>query len=98
MGKRLKYPIRGEILITHEQFNKLNEERYSQGLDLFQNCRNAAAGILRRNDINEVKGLKIFAYNILKENVEDNDNKKQLELLKANGWNTADYYEPKDID
>jgi DNA ligase (NAD+) len=46
--------LRGEVLIELGAFRAFNEERAAQGLQLFANPRNAAAGALRRNDPAEV--------------------------------------------
>lgn len=40
--------IRGEVLITKENFKSINEERQKNGENLFANPRNAAAGSLRQ--------------------------------------------------
>ncbi|HRK03211.1 MAG TPA: NAD-dependent DNA ligase LigA, partial [Oligoflexia bacterium] len=42
--------VRGEILISHADFRKLNDERASADEDLFANPRNAAAGSVRQLD------------------------------------------------
>lgn len=47
-----KIEIRGEILMPKSVFNKLNEDRKKNGLDLFANERNAAAGSLKQLDPN----------------------------------------------
>lgn len=45
-----KIEIRGEILMPKSVFNKLNEDRKKNGLELFANERNAAAGSLKQLD------------------------------------------------
>lgn len=42
--------IRGEVYITHEEFQRINEERRKAGEALFANPRNAAAGSVRQLD------------------------------------------------
>ncbi len=42
--------IRGEVLMTLEEFDRINTERLSRGEALFANPRNAAAGSLRQLD------------------------------------------------
>lgn len=42
--------IRGEVVIRKDDFEKINEERLSEGESLFANPRNAAAGSLRQLD------------------------------------------------
>ena len=57
-----KFEVRGEAVMFHKDFDKINEERKAQGKDLFSNCRNAAAGMLRLKNNSEVKGLSFLAY------------------------------------
>ena len=54
--------VRGEIFISKSNFDKMNEEREAQGLDLFRNPRNAAAGTMRQLDPKIVSKRKLDAY------------------------------------
>jgi len=56
--------IRGEIYLPIAGFEKLNEQRAAEGLSLFANPRNSAAGSLRQLDPSVTKGrpLRLFAY------------------------------------
>lgn len=56
--------VRGEVLITREQFAELNRIREENGEPLFANPRNAAAGSLRQLDskVTASRGLSIFLY------------------------------------
>lgn len=58
--------IRCEVYLPVKRFLEINKEREDKGEKLFANPRNAAAGILRTQDINVVKkaGLCAFAFNI----------------------------------
>jgi len=58
--------IRGEVLMFKSDFEKLNLEREKQGLKLFANPRNAAAGSLRQLDskITAERHLTMFAYGL----------------------------------
>lgn len=68
---KLKEPldieVRGEIFMPKASFKKLNEERQSEGLDLFQNPRNAASGSIKQLDtsICAKRGLDTFMYQII---------------------------------
>jgi len=42
--------VRGEVILPSKAFKRLNEERAKEGLQLFANPRNAAAGSLRQLD------------------------------------------------
>jgi DNA ligase (NAD+) len=61
-----KAELRGEVLIRKDNFNKINEERQKQGLELFANPRNTAAGGLRMKDPKEAskRGLEAFVYTL----------------------------------
>ncbi|NPB06740.1 MAG: DNA ligase (NAD(+)) LigA, partial [Aquificae bacterium] len=53
--------IRGEVVISKEEFKKLNQERIEEGLPPFANPRNAAAGSIRQKDPKEVAKRKLEA-------------------------------------
>ena len=56
--------VRGEVLMTWDRFNALNERREELGEPPFANPRNAAAGTLRQLDSHIVaeRGLDAFLY------------------------------------
>ncbi|MBU1053630.1 MAG: NAD-dependent DNA ligase LigA [Proteobacteria bacterium] len=58
--------VRGEVFISKDGFKRLNEDMLSQGLPLFANPRNAAAGSLRQLDskITAKRPLEIYFYGI----------------------------------
>lgn len=61
-----KFEVRGEVYIPKKGFKKLNEERAREGLPLFANPRNAAAGSVRQLDssITAKRPLDIFVYGL----------------------------------
>jgi len=58
--------IRGEVYIEKEALVRLNREREKEGLPLFANPRNLAAGSLRQLDprVTASRPLKIFCYDV----------------------------------
>ncbi len=56
--------VRGEIYMAHGEFRRLNEEREREGLPLYANPRNSAAGSVRQIDSAVTAGrrLRFFAY------------------------------------
>ena len=64
LNKNINIEVRGEIYMSKESFNKNNLEREKEGLPLFANPRNAAAGSIRQLDskIAAKRGLDFVAY------------------------------------
>ncbi len=62
----LRFEVRGEVYLPKAGFKKLNEERAKDGLPLFANPRNAAAGSVRQLDprITAQRPLDIFIYGL----------------------------------
>lgn len=59
-----RFEVRGEVFLPKAGFHKLNEERAKEGLPLFANPRNAAAGSVRQLDprITAKRPLDIYIY------------------------------------
>ncbi len=59
-----RFEVRGEVYLSKDGFRKLNKEREMEGLPLFANPRNAAAGSVRQLDsrITARRPLDIFIY------------------------------------
>ncbi len=78
-----KIEVRGEVLITKENFRRYNENLSEEGLPPLANPRNAAAGSLRMKDPASVRKRKLEAilYNISL--VELQRGKSQPELLRT---------------
>jgi len=59
-----RFEVRGEVFLPRVGFDKLNRERAEEGLPLFANPRNAAAGSVRQRDprITAKRPLDIYIY------------------------------------
>lgn len=64
LNEPLTIEVRGEIYMPKKSFAKLNQQREFDGLTLFANPRNAAAGSLRQLDasVTGQRGLSAFFY------------------------------------
>jgi DNA ligase (NAD+) len=59
--------VRGEVYLPNEEFRRINAERAEQGLPLFANPRNAAAGTMKSLDarVAAERKLDVFCYDLL---------------------------------
>jgi len=66
LNNPLTLEARGEVYINRSAFEQLNQKREEQGLILFANPRNAAAGSLRQLDprLAAARPLRIFIYGL----------------------------------
>ncbi len=82
--------VRGEVFISKEGFEKLNEEREILEEPLFANARNAAAGSLRQLDSSETakRPLDIYIFNVQKSDTIDfKSHYESLLYLEKLGFN-----------
>lgn len=83
--------VRGEVYMDKKTFDQLNEKRLEEGLSLFKNPRNGAAGSLRQLDNKVVKerDLKSFIYEITYiKDKQINNQKEALVYLDFLGFHT----------
>lgn len=91
--RRGKYPIpnllttRGEILLKKSVFEKINKQREKDGLELYANPRNIAAGSIRQLDprVTAQRKLIHFVYDI-KEDLGQKTHEEVHEMLKEFGF------------
>ena len=50
INQNIDIEVRGEIYISKKRFEEINKDREEKGLELYQNCRNLAAGSIRQLD------------------------------------------------
>lgn len=78
--------IRGELVITKQDFNLLNEATEGK----FKNSRNATAGIInRKHDVEYIKYVSFFAYEIMGSSTERRLN--QLRTLRTYTFDVVEY-------
>jgi len=65
--------VRGEIIMLKSEFEKLNQQREKEGLPIFANPRNLAAGTIRQLDPKLVaaRPLQFRAYDIIRDNPDE---------------------------
>ncbi|APV44303.1 DNA ligase (NAD(+)) [Dehalogenimonas formicexedens] len=65
-GSPAAFEVRGEVFLPKSGFEKMNKEREKEGLPLFANPRNAAAGSLRQLDpsVTAKRPLDCFLYQL----------------------------------
>ncbi|MFZ0280791.1 MAG: NAD-dependent DNA ligase LigA, partial [Bacteroidales bacterium] len=88
----IEFIVRGEILFPGAAFNKLNEDRAREGLNLFANPRNAAAGTLKILDATIVatRKLECFFYFLLGDALPYETHYENLMAAASWGFNVAD--------
>jgi len=90
LKEKIDITVRGEVFISKQDFEKMNQEREENEEELFANARNAAAGSLRQLDskITEKRPLDIYIFNVQKiEGKEFNSHFEELEYLANLGFN-----------
>ncbi|OQX96333.1 MAG: hypothetical protein B6I24_11580 [Bacteroidetes bacterium 4572_128] len=82
-----KFEIRGEIMMTHKVFHKLNKERAEINKSVFANPRNAASGSLKmRNSYKlSLRRLNCFLYDVRGENLPSKFHFENIQMAKK--WN-----------
>ncbi len=85
--------VRGEVYLSRENFEKLNEELEKENKPLMANSRNAAAGTLRQlnPEIVKERGLNIFVFNVQKSERKFVKHSETIEYLRNIGVSTIAY-------
>jgi DNA ligase (NAD+) len=85
-GAPPRFVVRGEVYLPKAGFQKLNRERENEGLPLFANPRNAAAGSIRQLDprITAKRNLDIYVYDLLGD--------AEGKTMPATHWETLEYF------
>jgi DNA ligase (NAD+) len=102
LNKNINIVVVGEVWMRKGELEKINKERDKQGLPLFANSRNAAAGSIRQLDpkVTASRKLDSYVYDIdFLENQPPKTQVGELELLKELGFKVNPNYKLcKNID
>lgn len=88
-----KFYMRGEIYLTKNNFDKINQARQEEGLDLFMNPRNTASGSLKMQDSAEVRkrGLSAVLYQFVGEDIPAETHWELLQKTKDWGFKISSH-------
>ena len=83
--------MRGEVIMPHDSFNKVNAERDELGLPTFANPRNAAAGTIKLQDSKEAASRRLdnFCYYMMMDNLPYQTHYQSLMAAKEWGFNIS---------
>lgn len=83
LPEKVSITVIGEAWMKRKDLERINKEREKEGLPLYANTRNLAAGTLRQLDprIVATRNIQIFAYDI-----EGGHHKTQVEELETLSW------------
>lgn len=86
------FEMRGEVIMPHASFNRLNAEREEVGESPFANPRNAAAGTIKLQNSQEVarRGLDCFLYYVVGEGLPHQSHWDNLQAAKGWGFKISD--------
>ncbi|MDQ5882853.1 MAG: ligase [Patescibacteria group bacterium] len=81
--------VRGEVLLTKKEFERINREQAAKGLSLYANPRNVAAGSVRQLDpqVTASRHLVFYAYDLITDLGAKTHEEKHL-ILKDLGFKT----------
>ncbi len=88
-----EFEIRGEVLLPHEGFNKLNAERENLGEQPFANPRNAASGSLKLQNSSVVakRPLDCFLYYFISDELPSTSHFGNLQKCKEWGFKVSEH-------
>jgi DNA ligase (NAD+) len=95
LNKKINITVVGEAWIGKNDLKKINSDREKEGLDLYANTRNLAAGAMRQLDPKMARARKLnsFIYDIdLIDQDEPEAQSKELELLEKLGFSVNKNY------
>jgi len=87
------FEMRGEVIMPHDSFNRINAERDELGLPTFANPRNAAAGTVKLLDSKEVASRRLdnFCYYMMMDEIPYQSHYQSLMAAKEWGFNISQH-------
>ena len=101
LGAAVDLEVRGEVFMDNRSFDELNMRREEEGLPLFRNPRNGAAGSLRQLDssITRERKLKSYIYEVTWSRGDSCSSQTEvLKMLEGYGFSTNDLYVAGDME
>lgn len=95
LREQVDIEVSGEVFMPKESFQKLNELQHKNGLPLFANPRNAAAGSVRQLDpsVSAARNLEMFFYSIDKNSLgEISSQEETLQTFQNLGLKICSHY------
>jgi DNA ligase (NAD+) len=94
VSEQRNFSVIAEAWISREDFEKLNKQQEEQGLSVYANPRNLAAGTLRQLDTSVVasRNLQIFAYDFDSDEVVLDTQEEELKFLSEQGFQVNQHY------
>lgn len=85
--------MRGEIVMPRKNFDRINQERYDEGLPPFANPRNSAAGTIKLQDPKEVahRGLDAYVYYMMMDQQPFSTHSESLEAASQWGFKVSEH-------
>jgi len=92
-GYPQEFEVRGEIILPHASFDRINSEREEIGEQPFANPRNAAAGTLKLQNSSVVakRGLDCFLYFLLGEVLPSDSHYQNIQQLRSWGFKVSEH-------
>ena len=95
LGFDINIEVRGEVYMSDNTFNLINEERLANGEEPFKNPRNATGGTLKQLDISviEKRTLDVFNYTLVDpQNYNIHSQHEALEFMASLGFSVNPNY------
>ncbi|MFM8740878.1 MAG: DNA ligase LigA-related protein, partial [Cytophagales bacterium] len=89
------FEVRGEIFLSKEAFQRLNQDREDAGEEAYANARNTASGTLKMQDSAQVAKRKLdcYLYYLLGENLNINTHEQSIHQIEKWGFQVSPTYQ-----